>query len=71
MKIKEKYLIMAVIIGVCTGDISGNCVWAADASQQTEKNSDSNDSPESGNSEEEQAYQKFLNNCVSHSRYFQ
>ena len=37
MKIKEKYLIMAVIIGVCTGDISGNCVWAADASQQTEK----------------------------------
>ena len=62
MKIKEKYLFMAAVMGICTAGISLNCVWAADASQQTVESSDSDEYLELGDSEEEQAYRKFLEN---------
>ena len=62
MKIKEKYLLMAAVMGICTAGISLNCVWAADASQQTVESSDSDEYLELGDSEEEQAYRKFLEN---------
>ena len=62
MKTKEKYLLMAAVMGICTAGISLNCVWAADASQQTVESSDSDEYLELGDSEEEQAYRKFLEN---------
>ena len=53
MKTKEKYLLMAAVMGICTAGISLNCVWAADASQQTVESSDSDEYLELGDSEEE------------------
>lgn len=59
MHIKEKYIIMAVILGIiCATDISGSCAWASEISQGSSESSE--DYPELGNSEEEQAYRKFM-----------
>ena len=55
MKTKEKYLLMAAVMVICTAGISLNCVWAADASQQTVESSDSDEYLELGDTEEEQA----------------
>lgn len=56
---KEKYMIMAVVLGICTANISGSCVMAAETSQETQ-NSEDDAYPDLGNSEEEQAYREFL-----------
>lgn len=56
---KEKYLIMAAILGICTVNISGSYVMAAENSQEVQSSED-NAYPELGNSEEEQAYREFL-----------
>ena len=50
---------MAAILGICTVNISGSYVMAAENSQEVQSSED-NAYPELGNSEEEQAYREFL-----------
>lgn len=67
MRIKEKYIIMAAVLGICTAGISENSVLAADTSQEVFDLLEDDDFPDLGDSEEEQAYHKFLENgeCFS------
>ena len=60
MKIKEKYIIMAAVLGICTAGIAGNSVLAADTLQESSENQDNIDYPDLGTSEEEQVYRGFL-----------
>lgn len=53
--IKGKYMIMAAVLGICTVNISGSCVMAAET-----QTSESDAYPDLGDSEEEQAYREFL-----------
>ena len=48
-------MIMAAVLGICTVNISGSCVMAAET-----QTSESDAYPDLGDSEEEQAYREFL-----------
>lgn len=58
MRRKEKYIIAALVLGMCAADFSGSAVLAA----QQEAAEENDSYPDMGDSEEEQAYREFLKN---------